>query len=47
MRLGSYPATLQKGSVVAGAYGTTEVTERHRHRYEVSNAYREQLSAAG
>ncbi|SDX98069.1 CTP synthase [Modestobacter sp. DSM 44400] len=47
MRLGSYPASLQKGSVVAGAYGATEITERHRHRYEVANAYRDQLSAAG
>ncbi|KQS54866.1 CTP synthetase [Geodermatophilus sp. Leaf369] len=47
MRLGSYPATLVKGSVTAGAYGATEVTERHRHRYEVANAYRDQLTAAG
>jgi CTP synthase len=47
MRLGSYPAALQKGSVVAAAYGSTEVTERHRHRYEVANAYRDRLSAAG
>jgi CTP synthase len=47
MRLGSYPASLQKGSVVAEAYGSTEITERHRHRYEVSNAYRDKLSSAG
>ena len=47
MRLGSYPATLVKGSQVANAYGTTEVQERHRHRYEVNNAYREQLEEAG
>jgi CTP synthase len=47
MRLGSYPATLRKGSVAAAAYGTTEITERHRHRYEVNNAYRDQLAAAG
>jgi CTP synthase len=47
MRLGSYPASLLKGSVVAAAYGATEITERHRHRYEVANAYRDQLSAAG
>ncbi|WP_285508750.1 CTP synthase [Actinokineospora sp. NBRC 105648] len=47
MRLGSYPATLAAGSVVAGVYGEREVTERHRHRYEVNNTYREQLSAAG
>ena len=47
MRLGSYTAALAAGSVVAEAYGATEVTERHRHRYEVNNAYRERLSAAG
>ncbi|WP_457159535.1 CTP synthase [Modestobacter sp. SYSU DS0875] len=47
MRLGSYPAALQKGSVVAAAYGSTEITERHRHRYEVANAYRDRLSEAG
>lgn len=47
MRLGSWPAVLQEGSVVAQAYGATEVTERHRHRYEVNNAYRDQLAAAG
>jgi CTP synthase len=47
MRLGSYPAHLQPGSVVAEAYGATEITERHRHRYEVANAYRDRLSAAG
>jgi CTP synthase len=47
MRLGSYPATLTEGSVVAEAYGSTEVTERHRHRYEVNNAYRQQLEEAG
>ncbi|MCU1605354.1 MAG: synthase [Modestobacter sp.] len=47
MRLGSYPATLEKGSVTAAAYGSTEITERHRHRYEVANAYRGQLAAAG
>jgi CTP synthase len=47
MRLGSYPAMLQKGSVVAQAYGSTEITERHRHRYEVANAYRDQLTEAG
>ncbi|MBA2770115.1 MAG: CTP synthase [Sporichthyaceae bacterium] len=47
MRLGLYPATLQDGSVTATVYGTTSVEERHRHRYEVSNTYREQLTAAG
>ena len=47
MRLGSYPAKLAEGSIVAQTYGTTEVTERHRHRYEVNNAYRDRLEAAG
>ena len=47
MRLGSYPATLVPGSVVAEAYGTTEVTERHRHRYEVNNDYRARIEEAG
>ncbi|MCT1414290.1 CTP synthase [Corynebacterium sanguinis] len=47
MRLGSYPATLLEGSVVADVYGTTDVTERHRHRYEVNNAYRDKLAEAG
>ncbi|HEX7743832.1 MAG TPA: CTP synthase [Micromonosporaceae bacterium] len=47
MRLGSYPARLVPGSIVAEAYGTTEVTERHRHRYEVNNAYRDALTKAG
>ncbi|MGH3767311.1 MAG: CTP synthase [Pseudonocardiaceae bacterium] len=47
MRLGSYPAVLEPGSVVARAYGSTEVRERHRHRYEVNNAYRDKLAEAG
>jgi CTP synthase len=47
MRLGSYEAVLAPGSVIAEAYGSERVTERHRHRYEVNNAYREQLEAAG
>ncbi|MBK8459337.1 MAG: CTP synthase [Micropruina sp.] len=47
MRLGSYPAELTPGSLVARCYGTTHVTERHRHRYEVNNAYRDQLEAVG
>jgi len=47
MRLGSYEAVLTPGSVVAEAYGTTRVTERHRHRYEVNNAYRGRLEEAG
>lgn len=47
MRLGSYPASLRPGSLVAEAYGTTEVAERHRHRHEVNNAYRDRLGKAG
>jgi len=47
MRLGMYPALLKEGSVVRGAYGTDRVEERHRHRYEVNNGYREQLESAG
>jgi len=47
MRLGSYPAKLAAGSLVAEIYGSTSVTERHRHRYEVNNAYRDRLEAAG
>ncbi len=47
MRLGSYPAVLKKGSVVSAAYGKSEVTERHRHRFEVNNNYREDLEKAG
>jgi CTP synthase len=47
MRLGSYPAKLEPGTVVAEAYGATEVAERHRHRYEVNNEYRDRLSKAG
>ena len=47
MRLGAYPATLTEGSRVAQVYGTTSISERHRHRYEVNIDYREQLEAAG
>ncbi len=47
MRLGSYEAVLSEGSVVAQAYGSQRVTERHRHRYEVNNAYRDALAEAG
>ncbi|MGH3951316.1 MAG: CTP synthase [Pseudonocardiaceae bacterium] len=47
MRLGAYPAKLLDGTQVAKAYGQTEVSERHRHRFEVNNAYRERLSKAG
>ncbi|MEV0954001.1 CTP synthase [Promicromonospora sp. NPDC050249] len=47
MRLGAYEAQLAPGSVVAKAYGSEKVTERHRHRYEVNNAYRAELEEAG
>jgi CTP synthase len=47
MRLGLYPAKLAEGSQVAAAYGVPYVDERHRHRYEVANAYRQQLEDAG
>ena len=47
MRLGLYKADLLSGSVVAATYGSTEVSERHRHRYEVNNLYREQIANAG
>ena len=47
MRLGLYEAQLVPGSLVAEAYGATTVSERHRHRYEVNNAYRQQISEAG
>ncbi|MCL2779535.1 MAG: CTP synthase [Polyangiaceae bacterium] len=47
MRLGSYPCTLLAGSVAAEAYGTTDITERHRHRYEFANDYRAPLEKAG
>jgi CTP synthase len=47
MRLGLYPAQLREGSLAAELYGVQRVSERHRHRYEVNNAYRDQLSEAG
>jgi CTP synthase len=47
MRLGLYKATLTPGSIVAEVYGSTEISERHRHRYEVNNQYRDQIAAAG
>ncbi len=47
MRLGACPAMLDEGSVVAGLYGTTVVSERHRHRYEFNARYREQFEAGG
>jgi CTP synthase len=47
MRLGAYPARLRPGSLAARAYGATEISERHRHRWEVSNAYRDVLAEHG
>ena len=47
MRLGAYPAVLEPESIVAQAYGATEVSERHRHRYEVNNAYRDKIAESG
>ena len=47
MRLGAYPAVLEPGSVVAEAYQSTEVSERHRHRFEVNNAYRDRIAESG
>jgi CTP synthase len=47
MRLGTYPATLTRGSRVAGIYGTTEISERHRHRYEVNTGYKGRLEQHG
>jgi CTP synthase len=47
MRLGAWPAMLREGSIVAELYGTTVVSERHRHRYEFNARYRDQFEAAG
>jgi CTP synthase len=47
MRLGLYKASLTPGSIVAETYGATEISERHRHRYEVNNKYRDQIANAG
>ncbi len=47
MRLGAYPAALAEGSRIAAIYGGAEISERHRHRYEVNMAYRERLEACG
>ena len=47
MRLGAYPCEVAPGTLAAEAYGEPLVHERHRHRYEVSNAYRDELTAAG
>ena len=47
MRLGLYKADLLANSVVAGVYGKSQISERHRHRYEVNNKYRDQLAKSG
>jgi CTP synthase len=47
MRLGAYPARLAEGSHIAAIYGTAEISERHRHRYEVNTRYRSRLEEAG
>jgi len=47
MRLGLYQASLQAGSIVAEVYQSTEISERHRHRYEVNNEFRDQIAQAG
>jgi CTP synthase len=47
MRLGAYRAELKPGSKIAEIYGETEISERHRHRYEVNTAYRARLEAKG
>ena len=47
LRLGKYPCELREGTVIAGCYGKTEISERHRHRYEFANEYRETLEQAG
>jgi len=47
MRLGAYPCVLAEGSLAAKVYGKRKISERHRHRYELNNAYREQLTSKG
>ncbi len=47
MRLGSYTCTLGEGTLAQKMYGLSEVRERHRHRYEFNNAYRDRLTAKG
>ncbi|MEP2724358.1 gamma-glutamyl-gamma-aminobutyrate hydrolase family protein, partial [Roseibium sp.] len=47
MRLGAYAAALKPGSRIAEIYGSTEISERHRHRYEVNIGYRDKLEACG
>jgi len=47
MRLGAYPCTLEADSISAGAYRSTDISERHRHRYEFNNKYRNNLQEKG
>ena len=47
MRLGAYPCKIREGTVLEKAYGTSEISERHRHRYEFNNSYREEMETAG
>jgi CTP synthase len=47
MRLGAYPCVLKKGTKAQGVYGASEISERHRHRFEVNNRYREPLEKVG
>ena len=47
MRLGEYPCTLMEGTAVSRAYEAKQIGERHRHRYEFNNEYREQLEEKG
>jgi CTP synthase len=47
MRLGAFICEIKQGTLAAEAYGTSKVSERHRHRFEVNNAYRERIEKAG
>ena len=47
MRLGSYPCKLREGTHTYSAYGVTDINERHRHRFEFNNAFRELFTRAG
>jgi len=47
MRLGAYPCTLEKGTLAYDAYGVLNISERHRHRYEFNNAFKEKLEEKG
>ena len=47
LRLGAYPCIIREGTTMARCYGSTEISERHRHRYEFNNDYRQQLEDAG